>query len=98
MFFNASAFNQNISSWNVANVVNFQNFLSGATGFTSTNLDALYNSWSALPSLQNNVTFTASTCHTSASDAARATLTGTYNWTLEDGGVCATTTTTTTTV
>ena len=57
MFSGTYAFNQNIGNWNVSNVTNFSGFMAGKTNlnFSSTNLDAIYNGWSALPSVQPNI-------------------------------------------
>jgi len=60
--------------------------LKGATSFTTANLDNIYNGWSALPSLQSNVPFECPPCYNAT--AGRAVLTGTYNWSITDGGVC----------
>lgn len=92
MFRGATAFNQDISSWNVSNVVatidgGFGNFLVGASSFSSTNLDAIYNGWST-QTLTHGLTFGASTCYDSSAQTGRNVLTGTYGWTVTDGGVC----------
>jgi surface protein len=82
-------FNQNIGSWDVSSVTNLYQFLAFATPltFSTTNLDAIYNGWSALPSLQNNVTASFGTAkYTSAAAAGRNTLVTTYNWKITDGG------------
>lgn len=84
--FNSSTFNQNIGGWNVSGVTSMSGMLIDATSFTTTNLDNIYNGWSALPSLQSNVPFGASVCYTATT--GRGILTGTYNWTITDGGVC----------
>jgi len=86
--FNQCVFNQDISSWNVANVTNMISMLSNSTQFSTTNLDAIYNSWSALPSLQTGVNFEAYPCYDSSASAGRAILTDTYGWIITDGGVC----------
>ena len=84
--FNSSTFNQNIGMWNVSNVTDMSGMLTDASSFTTTNLNNIYNGWSALPSLQSNVPFGASVCYTATT--GRGILTGTYNWTITDGGVC----------
>ena len=54
---------------------------------SATNLDAIYNGWSALPSLQSNVTASFGTIkYTAAGAAGRNTLVTTYNWKITDGG------------
>ena len=56
--------------------------------FSTTNLDAIYNGWSSLPSVQSGVSITFYTAkYTSASSVGRAILTGTYGWTIIDGGI-----------
>ena len=46
MFKDATAFNQDISRWDVSNVTNLTGFLSGATAFSTENLDKLLAGWS----------------------------------------------------
>jgi surface protein len=91
MFQNATAFNQNIGAWDVRNVLNFSFFMSGKTPatFSTTNLDAIYNGWSALPSVKPSIVITFGTAkRTAASTAGRAILTGApNNWTITDGGI-----------
>jgi len=84
--FRTSSFNQNIGSWNVGNVTTMANMFLGDTSFTTANLDNIYNGWSALPSLKSNVPFECPPCYNAT--AGRAVLTGTYSWTITDGGVC----------
>jgi len=87
MFESSGAFNQNIGSWNVANVTNFTNFMSGKTPatFSTANLDAIYNGW---VNVQSSRTITFGTAkHSAAGTAGRAYLTGTKLWTITDGGL-----------
>ena len=88
--FNNCPFNQNIGNWNVSGVTNFISFMLGKTPstFSTTNLDAIYNGWSSLPSLQSgiNITF-GSAKYTSGSSAGKAILQTTYGWTITDGGI-----------
>ena len=89
MFGNALAFDQNIGSWNVRNVTDFNDFMLGKSpsNFSATNLDAIYNGWSALPSLQSSVTASFGNInYTAAGAAGRNTLVTTYNWLITDGG------------
>jgi len=90
MFRLASSFNQNIGNWNVTGVTNFNLFMFGKTfsNYSTTNLDAIYNGWSSLPSLQSgiNINF-GSIKYTAGSSAGRAILTATYLWTITDGGI-----------
>jgi surface protein len=87
MFQGATAFQQNIGSWNVANVTNFTNFMSTKTPatFSTTNLDAIYNGW---VTVQSSRTITFGTAkYSAAGTAGRNYLTGTALWTITDGGL-----------
>jgi len=85
-------FDQNIGAWNVSLVTNFSNFMAGKTAatFSTTNLDAIYNGWSALAGgvkTPINITF-GTAKRTAASTAGRAILTGApNNWVITDGGI-----------
>jgi surface protein len=85
-------FKQNLSSWTIPAVTTFTGFYnadmnSPDSATNQTNYDALLVSWAA-QTLQSGVTFNMGTTKYSASAvAARATLTGTYGWTVNDGGV-----------
>jgi len=90
MFHGASSFNQNIGSWNVSGVTTFTNFMQDKTfsDYSTTNLDAIYNGWSTLPSVQSNRNITFNTIkYTAGGSAGRAILSGTYLWTITDGGI-----------
>ena len=88
MFANAPAFDQNIGSWNVANVLDFNGFMTGKTDatFSTTNLDAIYNGWST-QAVQLSLDITFGTAkYTAAATAGRLVLTGTKLWTITDDG------------
>ena len=89
MFYNAQAFNQDISNWNVSNVTTMNDILTLASSFSSTNLSLIYNTWSTL-TLQSGVNFNAVPCYNTSAQAGRNILTGTYSWTITDGGICPT--------
>ena len=89
MFRFSTNFNQNIGNWNISGVTNFSSFMSNKTPltFSTTNLDAIYNGWSTKnPQIGRTITF-GTAKYTSASSADRAVLTGTYGWTITDGGI-----------
>jgi surface protein len=91
MFYDATAFNQNIGGWNVKNVNNFTGFMSGKTftDYSTTNLDAIYNGWSSLPSVKPNVNiFFNNIKYTLAGQSGKNILTGApNNWVITDGGI-----------
>ena len=89
MFNGADAFDQNIGSWDVANVTGFMTFLNSKTPatFSTANLDAIYNGWSA-SGVQANCNISFGTAkYTVAASAGRAILTGVNTWTITDGGL-----------
>jgi hypothetical protein len=90
MFSNSTDFNQNIGSWDVSNVSQFTDFMDGKTfsDYSTTNLDAIYNGWSSLPTLQSGININFGTIkYTAGGSAGKAILQGTYGWTITDGGI-----------
>ena len=90
MFYNATAFNQDISSWDISNVNYAVEFMDGKTSadYSSLNYDALLNGWATKASLAWSPKLDmGSIKYTAAGAAARATLIGTYGWTINDGGI-----------
>jgi surface protein len=88
--FDNCPFNQNIGNWNVSGVTDFTSFMAGKTPSTlsTTNLDAIYNGWSSLPSLQSSINITfGSAKYTAGSSAGKSILQTTYGWTITDGGI-----------
>ncbi len=89
LFQNAVSFDQDISSWNVANVNNFGGMFTGAT-LSYVNYDALLISWDA-QSLSPNESFNGGNsiyCLQAAQDA-RASIIANDGWTINDGGICS---------
>ena len=90
MFSNSTSFNQNIGSWDVSNVSILTDFMLGKTfsNYSTTNLDAIYNGWSSLPTLQSGININFGTIkYTAGGSAGKAILQGTYGWTITDGGI-----------
>lgn len=90
----ATAFDQDISSWNISKVTSGSNFLINCT-LSKANYNKLLATWSAITSPQvprNTVTISFGNSHYDSSTggydgtAGRAVLTGTYGWTITDGG------------
>jgi len=81
MFYGAVNFNQDISNWDVSQVVQMNNMLNGSYLDTD-NYNALLNGWSS-QTLQSGVQFGAEgLVYTSTGLIGRNILTGTYNWTI----------------
>ena len=88
MFSGATNFNANIANWDISELREADNMLTG-TAFSRTNYDALLVAWAAqAPSIQSGVTLNVDTPYTIAtSQTARNILTGApYNWNISDGG------------
>lgn len=90
MFRNCTAFNQDISSWSIAALTSAATMFT-SSGFNITNYDLLLDNttgWPSQTTIQSGVTFSAGNAHYSAGapTTGRAILTGTYNWTITDGG------------
>jgi surface protein len=87
MFQGCDLINFNIGTWDVGTVTDFTDFMSDATPtFSTTNLDAIYNGWSA-SGVQPDCSITFGTAYyTSAGATGRNYLTETKLWTIIDGG------------
>ena len=91
MFYQSSSFNQDISSWSIASLTNAGAMLD-SSGFSTINYDLLLDSttgWASQATIQNNVGTSFGTTQYTAggnAEAGRNILTGTYGWTITDGG------------
>jgi surface protein len=90
MFSGATAFNQNISSWNVNNVTNMSDMFYNA-GLSTANYDATLIGWSTISPnetpLKPNVVFSGGNSNYCNGATARASIIGTYGWTITDAGL-----------
>jgi surface protein len=88
VFNNATSFEQNIGSWNITQVTDMTGMLENVN-LTTANYDALLQSWST-QTVQSSVVFSAGLSqYSNCSIDDRAVLTGTYSWTVTDGGLNA---------
>ena len=90
MFQLCTLINFNIGTWDVGNVTDFTDFMADATTtFSTTNLDAIYNGWSASGVQPDcSITFGTAEYTTAGGQAGKNILTSVayYNWTIIDGG------------
>jgi surface protein len=86
MFYNALAFNQDIGGWDVNNVQFFNDFMTGATGFSTASYDALLAGWSQLLNLQASATITFEATYTDGNSKLVLVLPP-NSWSITDGGV-----------
>ena len=79
------SFNQDLSSWDVSNVVRMISMFNNS-GLSNENYDKTLIGWSQLPSLQNDVILDAPDNQYCLSDEARQSIIDTYGWTINDAG------------
>jgi surface protein len=86
MFYGTIAFNQDISSWDISNVIYLSSFMDVKSTADYDYYDDLLNAWSLL-TLQNDVTWgMGSIEYTSAGATARQDIIDNYSWIITDGG------------
>jgi surface protein len=81
----ADGFDSPIDHWDVSNVTDMTDMLVG-TSFSIANYDALLTTWSTL-SLQANVQLDVDSHFSASVQAARDTITSSFDWTINDFGV-----------
>ncbi len=87
IFLGAVAFDQDIGGWDISAVTNVRAMFGWENTLSQANYDALLTGWSTL-NLQYGLVFRAGrTKYSNSSQAARDVLTGTFGWTVNDGGV-----------
>ena len=86
MFAYAAAFNQNIGSWDVGNVTKMTDMFKDVT-LSTNNYNNILIGWAG-QTVNNDINFNGGNSKYSPGEAAdaRAVLTGTYGWTIIDGG------------
>ena len=86
MFSNAIAFNQDIGSWDVGNVTKMTDMFKEVT-LSTNNYNNILIGWAG-QTVNNDINFNGGNSKYSPGEAAdaRAVLTGTYGWTIIDGG------------
>jgi hypothetical protein len=86
MFENDYGFNQDITKWDIHNVIDMTDMFTGVNISTSL-YDSILNSW-ASQSVQHGVTFSGGySQYSCAGQSARDTLINTYGWIITDGGL-----------
>ena len=87
-FYNASSFNQDLSTWNINNILNMTNMLYGS-GYSRENYEKILVEWSGLTGLKSNVKLGVGNIKYSYGQplTSRNILTNTYNWIITDGGL-----------
>jgi len=85
MFSNAIAFNQNLGSWNISNVLDVSEMFTGVR-LSTFNYDRLLLGWSAL-NLKSNLNFNAGSSSFFRSSDARQQIINTYGWSIQDEGI-----------
>lgn len=92
IFNGADAFDQDLANWNITGVSDLTYFFTNRPALSAANYNKTLHGWANQTTPQMDVTFSAGDTKYDTSSgsvdgkAARAILTGTYNWTINDGG------------
>ena len=86
MFYNATSFNQDISSWNVTNVSNFTSFMGGVTLDTQY-YDNILVAWEQLDLVNDLEIHFGNSKYTTVGQTAKNQIIADDNWTFTDGGL-----------
>ena len=89
MFQTATSFTQPLGGWNITSLTTASNFMSSKTfsDYPTSSYDDILIGW-ASQSAKLNVSINFGTIkYSSAATASRGILTGSYNWTIVDGGL-----------
>ena len=86
-FYNATSFDQDLSNWDISNVLSFTDFLNNVS-LSKTNYDNLLISWSQ-QNLKENIVFNGGNSKYSYGEPviARQSIITNYGWTFIDGGI-----------
>ena len=87
MFVNCDLFDQSLAAWNIGNVTNFTNFMTNATGLSTSNYDATLIAWQS-GGHDNDISINfGGSQFTESAYAARFSLIEDDGWTIVDGGI-----------
>lgn len=87
-----AAFDQDLSGWSIASLAGAANMMSGSNALSTANYDAVLDSttgWASQATIQSGVSIHFGTAQYTLggnAEAGRNILTGTYGWTIVDGG------------
>jgi len=93
MFFNRTpAFSYSVASWNIASLQNASEFINVSSAFSTSQYDAILDNttgWASQATIQSGVSLGMAAVNYTLggnAEAGRNVLTGTYGWTIVDGG------------